>query len=337
MARRKKSRNQGKPPPPFQNPRETADYATFYIERPLNWSTDSPSIWLFPIRWFASDVDELDLGASKIRRLRSEDIDAMRAVQHQPTITLFGTSAAVAVSGLPSLGPGRWDDFTDRPLPWVLQVDVPPGEFEKAYESATYLRRTAEAVLRIVGGHYVWLSDPVVFQPNVENSLLGENRLARTDFEPAPRWAHYRLTHDRSPMVQAIHGAALGTDDDRVKIALRRNYLGHGGGDDDIIDLWIGLEALFSDGASEITYKAAIRISHYIGQNQVARRFLFETLKESYTVRSRLVHGEHPRDTRRARQIASEALRLSLLKLLSEGTAAPDVPGLDRAIAAGRA
>jgi hypothetical protein len=126
-------------------------------------------------------------------------------------------------------------------------------------------------------------------------------------------------------------------EDDRVRIALHRFYFGHAGGGDDVIDLWIGLEALFSDATSEMTYKAAMRIAHYLGPNPGARRFLFAALKKSYEIRSRLVDGVHPGDMGRARLVASEALRLSLLRILCEGATAPDVAELDRAVAAGSA
>jgi hypothetical protein len=178
MAKKKSAAS--KAPLPFLTPRREG---RTHVERPLNWSADRPSTWLFPIRLFASDVDDLRLRACAVRQLRSEDLIAMREVEFRPAISLFGNQMPIALSGVWGR---RWDDFDGREFPWVLDVPLPPDAFDKAETYAGYLRRTTEVALRLMGGRYVWLSEPVVYQPGVENSLLGEYALARDEFPGCP-------------------------------------------------------------------------------------------------------------------------------------------------------
>lgn len=318
---RRKSRKGPEVPPPFLPERLSGSWR----DRPSNWSQEAFSVWLFPLYLFLSDVDELDLGVSRIRRLNNEDLTAMRATEERHTV--FGNF------GIP--GRTEWHDFQGRELPWFLVVCLPKGEFDETQRLAQYLRRSAEVTLRIVGDRYVFTLDPVVFQPGVAGSLTGQYALAPADFPQVPASEQYHLVVEQIGMLKTIHQTALDTKDGRARIALRRFSRGYGRGDDDaLVDFWIGLEALFSDGASEIAYKAAMRIAYYIGQDGPHRARLFRSLKDSYHIRSALVHGDHPSHTKSARQSARDALRLSLVKLLTEGTS-PDVAALDSSIAAG--
>ena len=62
---------------------------------------------------------------------------------------------------------------------------------------------------------------------------------------------------------------------------------------DGFIDCIIALENLFlKDTSQELGYKLRIRIAHLLGQNTDNRKELFEFMKEAYSLRSTIVHGE---------------------------------------------
>ncbi len=226
----------------------------------------------------------------------------MRAAEKRHTYSLGLFSA-----GIP--GSQEWHNFGGREMPWILEVRAQAGDFEAAEWIAHYVRRAAEVTFRIVGDRYFFTTGPVVFQPAVEGSLKGQYRLAPSDLPETPDWANYRLSVTDLSTLKKVHQGAFDAEDPRTRIALLRFRRGYGSGDDDaLIDLWIGLEALFSDGAGEITYKAAMRIAHYVGRGAGDQRFLFRALKASYDVRSALVHGAHPASTTPARGVASHAL-----------------------------
>ena len=315
-----------------KNPQAPSPFLPERLERespdqPDGWSDVSPSVWLFPLNWFLSDVEEFDLTASRVRRLTDNDLGTM--ISAEKRYRLFGDESVP----LPILSGQRWSDFRDRELPWVIEMLMPADRFRNSAGMAHFIRRSVEAALRIVSHRYVSAPSPVVFQPNIEDSLSGEYALTRSDFPDIPMTLKYHLAEAHVPLLQTVHGAALNINQDRVRVAMRRFLLGYGRGDDDsIIDLWIGLEALFGDKGGEITYKAAMRIANYTGYGS----YLFRDLLRSYKVRSALVHGAHPANTKVARQTARDALRFSLLKLLNQG-AAPNINELDNSIAAGAA
>jgi hypothetical protein len=59
-----------------------------------------------------------------------------------------------------------------------------------------------------------------------------------------------------------------------------------------LILMMMALESLFSsDDKSELAFRMSLRISVLIGSNDAHRKEIFETLKDLYDVRSRLVHG----------------------------------------------
>ena len=63
--------------------------------------------------------------------------------------------------------------------------------------------------------------------------------------------------------------------------------------EDKLIDFWVALEGLFLQGEKgELSFKGAVRIAHYLGQSPAERWRLYQEAKRSYTVRSKIVHGE---------------------------------------------
>lgn len=116
--------------------------------------------------------------------------------------------------------------------------------------------------------------------------------------------------------------------DKRLRLALRRfdSAYQRKESEDALIDLWVAFEALLvPDGTQELSYRAALRIARLAGRDQYVRRLYFRHAKESYKVRSKIVHGEHvPVQTLRqsldhTRELAREVLRTWLLNPPSGG------------------
>ncbi|APV45116.1 hypothetical protein Dform_01797 [Dehalogenimonas formicexedens] len=62
--------------------------------------------------------------------------------------------------------------------------------------------------------------------------------------------------------------------------------------DDTLIDYWIAFESLFTpDSSQEVRYRASIRIAAFVGNSPEERTSIFKQLKESYDLRSKIVHG----------------------------------------------
>ncbi len=62
---------------------------------------------------------------------------------------------------------------------------------------------------------------------------------------------------------------------------------------DGFIDCIIALENLFlKDTSQELGYRLRIRIAHLLGQNTGHRKELFKFIKEAYSLRNTIVHGE---------------------------------------------
>lgn len=231
-------------------------------------------------------------------------------------------------------GEKPWHDVEGVEMPWFLVVQVPPTPYVEAHMYANRLRLGVEVSLRLVGGKYAFMSDATFFQLTLAGSLTGQYGLVRPDGDDIPDELKLYFLGEMVPTAQAVHAAALVVKDNRTRMALahfRRGY--SSGGNDTLIDHWIGLEALFGDGSGEITYKAAMRIARYVGHGAADRRFLFRTLKGSYDARSALVHGAQPTARLPARLVASHALRASLLSLLLAGGGL-DIKALDDTIAA---
>jgi len=62
--------------------------------------------------------------------------------------------------------------------------------------------------------------------------------------------------------------------------------------EDKFIDLWIGLEALFSP-RDEVRYRLALRIAHFLADDAAAseREEIYSTVLDLYDLRSDVVHG----------------------------------------------
>lgn len=111
---------------------------------------------------------------------------------------------------------------------------------------------------------------------------------------------------------------------------------------DRLIDLWIGLEALFSDQTQELGYRLGLRISRYLGKDAPKRDEIFKNIKGSYDCRSYLVHGRGGRKGRKRYESdlqlmvqRTEGYLADSLRTCIASRALPDLDGLDKKIVRG--
>jgi len=65
---------------------------------------------------------------------------------------------------------------------------------------------------------------------------------------------------------------------------------------DMLIDYWIALESLFTpDGTTELKFRASLRIAAFLGQDGAEREKLYKDMRDSYNLRSSIVHGDPPK------------------------------------------
>jgi hypothetical protein len=107
--------------------------------------------------------------------------------------------------------------------------------------------------------------------------------------------------------------------------------------EDSLIDQWVALEALFLKRSErlELSYRAALRIARFVGEDAAEREGVFHNMRLSYNTRSDVVHGEQPKAD--VRQVASDTEEILRRALRAEVTnpGSLNVDRLDAAIARG--
>lgn len=298
-------------------------------ETPGTWSLEVPSTWFYRLEMFTSDVDQLGFTDALIRRLGPSDLEALRSAEKQTMVGGFAIDYGVP-------GDKRWYEVVNDQWPWVIEITQKPKEFWIASVFAEFVHNAVQSALRIVDESFFFTFGPAVGQAGVPGSLMGQfGLLPRESDVEIPEEAKYRLSAEATAEVKAVWLGQMALEGSRAQLAVRRFNLGYERrtGDDSLIDLWIGLEALFSESGTDISYKAAMRIAYYLGKTPDERKALFKAVKDSYNVRSRLVHGD-PLPLGDARKTALSALRRALARSMTEKSL-PDPPALDLEIAAG--
>jgi hypothetical protein len=113
--------------------------------------------------------------------------------------------------------------------------------------------------------------------------------------------------------------------DKRLSLALRRwnASMGRLSGEDQMIDYWIVLEALFlPDGGQELSYRACLRSASFLGKSTAERQSLFKDLRDSYGLRSSTVHGREPEDPAAVPALVVKVrhhVRDAIMKVLEDG------------------
>lgn len=92
--------------------------------------------------------------------------------------------------------------------------------------------------------------------------------------------------------------------------------------EDKIVDSWIGLEALFlgRDEQMELSYRASVRASRYLGNSPPEREWIYYATQRAYSARSRIVHGDPlPTGVHNIALFCQELLRLALRSAVLSG------------------
>jgi len=151
---------------------------------------------------------------------------------------------------------------------------------------------------------------------------------------PAPRTPPYFVSDNAATQLVGLWSLLESTPSDRrLALALRRFEMSYAREDaeDQIIDYWIALEALFlPDGNQELVYRASLRIARFLGRYAQERLDLFNTVKNSYNLRSKVAHGAELRSQDRLDSVTNEtgeSLRRALCHCLMQG-APPSVEDL---------
>jgi hypothetical protein len=62
--------------------------------------------------------------------------------------------------------------------------------------------------------------------------------------------------------------------------------------EDNLIDYWVALESLFvPDSTQELSYRAPLRIAAFLGETGSERERIYNEMRDSYKLRSEIVHG----------------------------------------------
>jgi hypothetical protein len=148
------------------------------------------------------------------------------------------------------------------------------------------LRLFEEGCIRIV--FEVWKGEHLGLQFSELKSLRSEERsyyIAESELSGLKDFLReYMDTAWDKKKTRTSLGIAL----NRYTDGFERNRL-----EDKIIDYMIGLEALYlSENPGELAYTLAHRLSILLSQDKKERQELFKKTRESYRLRSRIVHGQ---------------------------------------------
>ncbi len=280
-----------------------------------SWERSQPSIFVAALARFESSGADLQIADGLvIRRITEADKD--RLTEANGALFAFGDS-------------------------WVIESKERAGNFNTIQQKARDRFTKVVTVLRLLQPGPVSLDKFVEFQPSVAGSLRNPWPLwfpAILGTSPLALLGTYKFGEANADRLRGLYCGLVTTLDARADVALRRFDLAYQrqGAEDRLIDYWVALEALFSDGGGEITYKLAMRISHFMMGPSSGSFWLYKCLKKAYDVRSDVVHGRGTKaKIRIAEELAEEALRTCLRRLILEGKT-PKPAEIDAIIAEGR-
>lgn len=151
-----------------------------------------------------------------------------------------------------------------RPLGWAPKWSANPGSLIKAVKIRRYPPWFDDGAWRTPGSEY----------PSEHLAKVGKT-------------------------IEALESASKS-----VQMAMRRltSSTLRGRDDDTIIDLCIGLEAMFGERAAEVVHRLSLRVAAVVaasGRSELPAHDLFRAMKRIYDYRSRLVHGDDDAEQKR--------------------------------------
>jgi len=290
---------------------------------------------------FRSDVPEIELEPG-VRIRHATAAEQALALRSEMGPTLFGAISA-ALMDTELLHYSRFPTDLDS-TPYVfLEIDLLYGRYPHARPNTGFTYddgyERAEQLLsglhllddHFVVGHSLWYVDTNPFQRFGPRMI----EYSRRKVPPSGSGGHYVLNEEKARKLQEMWPALASSDrDPRIELALRRLESTYERRmlEDKILDYWIALEALFlPTQETELNFRATLRIARYLGQSHDERVEIFNTIKDSYAVRSKVVHGERLKKSIDLEMTATQTgalLRKALEQALTSGKP-PDVKKLD--------
>ncbi len=235
-------------------------------------------------------------------------------------------------------------------LGWRFCLEITQKQRKNSTVDARPTARSARNVLtalRLVRNGAVGI--PVMLQRPVDEPY---GSAGGTSITSGPSLLGLGSTYKLSPgdadsLLRTLKATAKVRDKSALRVALDRfNYAYdrrrlH----DRVVDEWVALEALFlPTQEQELRFRAALRISYFAGKDGPDRNRLYKLTKDSYDLRSWIVHGESepkkgksawPRQRVAEVAAATEELIREILRLCVLNPREPRVDRLDAAIVAG--
>jgi hypothetical protein len=237
---------------------------------------------------FTSDVSELNIAhGNQTVRIRKISVDELtnfllpkKTREYFPQVR--GEFETAITIGEESYWIDYCYDIDESPQAIVEAFNASDEEIEKLILGLRLLR---EGCLRAIFRYKQAQSQTVFDRVTVSHSserpyvLNSEDVTALNDFLNTSMNIAWQKRDSRTPFGIALSRFTYGYE--RLRL------------EDKIIDYMIGLETLYHDNGEtgEVGYKLAHRASILLSDTKEKRRQLFEKIKESYRLRSKIVHG----------------------------------------------
>jgi hypothetical protein len=228
-----------------------------------------------------------------------------------------------------NVNPARLMDLRDaREMPDVFLEVAGRRQMPRNHLSGAIAWKVAKRMLNAlrlvqpndVGIHSVWY---------VDENPFGRMAMPRQPWpDPIASSPHAALTivtQDIERQVREIWPHLIDEQANRsLVLALERlNSSYHRAKDEDrLIDYWVGLEALFLRvKEQELRFRAALLTAQFVSTERAGRYQVFQNIRDSYDLRSSIVHGAKlpgPERIRELTVLTGDALRQSLRKCLPD-------------------
>jgi hypothetical protein len=154
--------------------------------------------------------------------------------------------------------------------------------------TALRLLGTGDVGFNYVGSRLVFSEDKKVTSRRSDSAMFGGRK---------PPLGGQQYTYARGLGVKARRlirqlqngsSSSVKTAVDRFNFAYERKVRSHR-----LVDYWIALESLFLPAnEAELRFRAALRIAYFLARTPDLRRQVYDNMRESYDLRSWIVHGE---------------------------------------------
>jgi hypothetical protein len=263
---------------------------------------------LAPLDGFTTDKDYLDL----------DGVTAIRRWSEAEKITLFEDTFLPPFSGFFNV-----DDLMGWTHIAVERFELPIDERPLPEHADSF--SDVVSALRLL--HDGWVGARVTLTRRIGPSFglvygmraASSLPLSRPTFFPRRETYVLNAEREMNPLRDLYLRLRRRASDSVFDLALRRFHSAYERDidEDKIIDYWVALEAMFlPDAKQELSYRASLRVSRFLGATPGERRDLFQRTKKSYDTRSKIVHGDNVPKVQTWTTSTEDLVRRSLLRWL---------------------